>query len=344
METFGKQGGTPGGNVFGASATVFGDFVRTHEQGHSRHRGGDATGGVVVLPPQVGLDLVDSGLAHAALTTSSAFFLFGPGVTAGFGVPDVPSGGMKTGIGLSGSSGDLVAKSYSSTAIGTEVLRQSSTLLKPQVAVAFAGILSAPQITANQNDYAPTGLDAATTIRLYSDASRDVTGLAAASVNGKFLLVHNVGSFDIVLKDEDTGSSAFNRFALPDGDVTLTADMLVVMQYDQGSLRWRIVSGGGGGAAAGSFWTYTAQSTNYAAGNREFVDMDATGAVRTVTLPTAVLAAGRHIAVRKSDGSANKVTVATTGGQTINGAATFDITVQYGSYEFVSDGANWMIT
>jgi hypothetical protein len=111
--------------------------------------------------------------------------------------------------------------------------------------LSLSGNTTPSQITSNQNDYNPSGLSTVSTLRLSSDASRDVTGLAGGA-NGRIIMIHNVGSNDIVLKDENVGSSAANRFALT-GDVTLNADSFVILQYDSTSSRWRAVSGAGGG-------------------------------------------------------------------------------------------------
>lgn len=108
----------------------------------------------------------------------------------------------------------------------------------------LTGIISPTQITANQNDYSPTGLSTSSTLRLSSDASRNITGLAGGA-DGRIMIVHNVGAQNIVLKDESASSTAANRFALT-GDVTLGADAVAVLQYDATSSRWRAVSGGNG--------------------------------------------------------------------------------------------------
>lgn len=73
------------------------------------------------------------------------------------------------------------------------------------------------------------------------------------------------------------------------------------------------------------------------------INIDATGGARTVTLISAVGIDGREYIVRKSDASGNAVTVATTGGQTINGAATAVLAAQYATVRVRSDGANWAI-
>lgn len=70
------------------------------------------------------------------------------------------------------------------------------------------------------------------------------------------------------------------------------------------------------------------------------VDVDASGGNVTVNLPTAVDNAGALIEVRKTDNSANTVTVDGYGSETINGAATLVIYAQYDSYSLRSDGTN----
>jgi hypothetical protein len=107
----------------------------------------------------------------------------------------------------------------------------------------FTKIVSPSQITANQNDYNPTSAAGSNVLRLNSDASRDITGFGFPA-GAKTILVHNVGSFNIVLKDESASSTAANRFALT-GDLTLTPDMSVMLWYDVTSSRWRMVGGSG---------------------------------------------------------------------------------------------------
>lgn len=115
--------------------------------------------------------------------------------------------------------------------------------------VIFAGIISPTQLTANTDNWAPTGLSAASFIRASSDASRNITGLSPGS-SGRFLTIHNIGSFNLVLVDESASSTAANRFALT-GDVTLLPDSVAVLQYDGSSSRWRVVSSNSAGAGSG---------------------------------------------------------------------------------------------
>ena len=122
-------------------------------------------------------------------------------------------------------------------------LNQNFTILDGAAGGAFAGNLaftadiSPAQITANQNDYNPTDLTTASTLRLSTDASRNITGIAGGS-DGRLLLIHNIGSFNVVLVNASSLSADVNRFALS-GDLTLGPSQGVILQYDSTSSRWR---------------------------------------------------------------------------------------------------------
>lgn len=76
----------------------------------------------------------------------------------------------------------------------------------------------------------------------------------------------------------------------------------------------------------------------------DLVILNATAAARTATLPPATTAAGRRYAVAKSDASANPVTLAPSGADTVQGGASLATTVQYGAYTVESDGvSNWVV-
>jgi hypothetical protein len=99
--------------------------------------------------------------------------------------------------------------------------------------------ISPAQLVANTNDWAPTDFYKAALVRASTDASRDLTGLLAQP-GGRQVVIVNVGSFDLVLKDESASSSAANRFAL-NGDITLAPDHGCALIYDGTSARWRCV-------------------------------------------------------------------------------------------------------
>jgi hypothetical protein len=109
--------------------------------------------------------------------------------------------------------------------------------------VSWNSVLSPAQITSNQNDYNPTGFNnggapyGASILRLSTDASRDITGLVGG-LSGRLLIIQNVGTNNIVLKHEDAGSTAANRFAIG-ADLTLAADEGLMLWYDNTTQRWR---------------------------------------------------------------------------------------------------------
>jgi len=75
------------------------------------------------------------------------------------------------------------------------------------------------------------------------------------------------------------------------------------------------------------------------------VDYTTTGAVTSLTLPTAQAADGRRITIKDVDGNAdtNNITIDTEGSETIDGAATLVIDADYGFAELYSDGTNWFV-
>ena len=93
------------------------------------------------------------------------------------------------------------------------------------------------QITANQNNYA---IGNGTRFRLSTDAARNITGITGGA-DGKMLIIHNVGGFNIVLQDQNAGSLAGNRIITGTGaDLTVATNQSVILTYDVTTARWRI--------------------------------------------------------------------------------------------------------
>lgn len=85
---------------------------------------------------------------------------------------------------------------------------------------------------------------------------------------------------------------------------------------------------------------YVAKTTTYTVSASDFV-VNCTSGTFTVTLPTAVGVAGKQYCVKNS--GTGVITIATTSAQTIDGAATFILAVQYEAIWVISNGANWVV-
>jgi hypothetical protein len=136
---------------------------------------------------------------------------------------------------LQGSSGALTAVTFSA---GTKWVAITSFEY---------GTLSPAQITANQNDYAPTGAVDADIWRLTSDQARRITGIGGG-YDGREIELHNVNTAEdgiiIVNHEGDTTSSAANRLAAQ-RDLVLFPNDIARLRYDGAATRWRVVSHSG---------------------------------------------------------------------------------------------------
>ena len=112
----------------------------------------------------------------------------------------------------------------------------------PATTFLLPSFITPAQITANQNDYAPTGIATATVLRLTSDAAgRQITGIAASQVEGRILVLRNVGAFNITLVHDAT-STAANRFTLNNAaNMQLVPGAAIALMYDGTVSRWSVL-------------------------------------------------------------------------------------------------------
>lgn len=106
----------------------------------------------------------------------------------------------------------------------------------------LAGDISPTALTASVNDYNPTGLSTASTIRFSGNAIWSITGLQGGA-DGRLLTLYNVGSFATIFPNESSSSSASNRFAFG-SDITVGPSQGLIVQYDSVITggRWRALS------------------------------------------------------------------------------------------------------
>lgn len=146
-------------------------------------------------------------------------------------------------------------------------------------AVSFSGDITPSNISGTNNDYAPTSFSTASTIRQTNSAGAILTGIAGGA-DGRTIIWHNIGSENLILRNENALSTAANRLTLGGGDLTLRADGTATFRYDATSSRWRLVclSSFTSGAKVYEFTTGTANfQVNIPAGAKA-VDITAVGA------------------------------------------------------------------
>lgn len=121
--------------------------------------------------------------------------------------------------------------------------------------ILFTGVITPAQLTADQDNYAPTdGVDAgkvlalAAVVRASSDASRNITGLVDPR-DGVIKTILNAGTNPIVLKNAAAGSAPANRFDFG-ADVTLGAKQSATIRYDGADQCWKLEAATAGASVA----------------------------------------------------------------------------------------------
>ena len=104
---------------------------------------------------------------------------------------------------------------------------------------------------------------------------------------------------------------------------------------------------GGAGAAytvqVGPRSNNTGSTVNLTAGSNTVQTCDCTSNAITINLPAASGATDKLFRIKKTDSSANAVTIDGNASETIDGALTFTIPIQYMSVDIICNGSNWFI-
>lgn len=106
-------------------------------------------------------------------------------------------------------------------------------------AVALTGDITPSTLSADQNNYNPTGLSTASVLRLEAaSANRSITGLVGGA-DGRIIIIHNIGTtYSISLQNENASSTAANRFSFVAKETIQPAES-ITLQYDGTAQRWR---------------------------------------------------------------------------------------------------------
>jgi hypothetical protein len=99
----------------------------------------------------------------------------------------------------------------------------------------------APSLTASVNDWAPTGLSGARTVKISSTGAYSITGMAAGS-EGEEKLLNNASGSTLTLPHNSASSAAANRWYCPGAaSFSLTTLRTVLVRYDGDVSRWCVV-------------------------------------------------------------------------------------------------------
>lgn len=107
--------------------------------------------------------------------------------------------------------------------------------------ISFTGIITPTTLAANTDNWAPTDLATSSVVRVSASAAYNLTGIAGGT-SGRTIFLENVGSFPITLINDAT-STAANRFYCPGSlSFVLNPNASTILQYDDTSSRWRVIS------------------------------------------------------------------------------------------------------
>lgn len=129
-----------------------------------------------------------------------------------------------------------VAAQQSLLGLGSLAFLNSVTITNLSQNLTLTGVISPAALAANTNDWAPTGLSAATVIKLSASSAINLTGISGGA-DGRVLVLQNTGSNAITLTGADTNSASANRFATAS---VLQPGTVLALIYDGTASLWRI--------------------------------------------------------------------------------------------------------
>lgn len=151
------------------------------------------------------------------------------------------TGGTITGMPTPSGSSDVATKGYADAgdtqACGGDLggNEPACTVKQASGAFAFPGVLSPAQLTANTNDYTPTGFSAATVVLINSNAAVNLTGLVAGSSSAAF-------AFDTLVSKATIASATTLPIASGTGSFdTITGSTAITDYATSSSGQWRIL-------------------------------------------------------------------------------------------------------
>jgi hypothetical protein len=126
---------------------------------------------------------------------------------------------------------------------------------------ALSGDISPTALAGNTNDWNPTSLSTASTIRMDASAAYDLTGLQGGA-DGRIIVLHNISAYTITMKHDVTSTAAYRFYCPNNVDLPLQQKASAILRYDSTSSRWRVIGGTGGSTSAGSYAASIGDNTN----------------------------------------------------------------------------------
>jgi hypothetical protein len=236
--------------------------------------------------------------------------------------------------------------------ISANVLAQSitNTGTEGSVSIAHNGVLAAGK----------RGLSLASTVAqtlgdalLYLSMSH-----ASSSIPGCYISYAGAANSSVALKVEKTGagSGALTFQVVSTVAPAIPAPVMTTAQRNalvspatgakiyNSSLKRSEDYDGSAWGRSGAHKTIASKTANYTATLGDDVILcDATGGVFTITLPAAASSTGLCLKIKKTDSSANAITIDGNAAETIDGATTASLSLRYQWIEIACDGSNWHI-
>lgn len=232
-----------------------------------------------------------------------------------------------------------------STITGNTTLTATSNTSQFSDATSAAFAVTLPAASTTEKVYLIKKIDssanAVTVTRAGSDTIEGATTYVL-SAQYDWVIIQSDGTtaWKIIGRNFVQGSPASAQYLVLANDATLSAE--------------RVFTPGNNcfGTDAGANSTYTLQTyalstisgnTTLTATSNTFQAVDATGGAVTVTLPAATNTS-KLFSVKKVDSSANTVTIARAGSDTIDGATSYVLNVQYEAIDVIANGtASWYL-
>lgn len=182
-----------------------------------------------------------------------------------------------------GSAGTVDTVDFTGSAVSTS---RVGNVLTVAVSGSSPAVISPAQITADQNNYNPTGFSTATMVRLdFDTGGRAITGFAAGSDGQRITLSNISGNFGYY-PGGHPDSSAGNRF-LHGKDFTHYPYTNIDMIYDGTSGGWRVIGEENSDGKTGVFYKWSPGSIASGDHNELGTDING-GAISSVTATTSL--------------------------------------------------------